>query len=201
MINTGELTKDAAQNAETIRKKYPVKKPKKKSTAATKTTSKSPRKDPVLVSEAVNSVFFWKGRPIVQSDVEVADRLNEFFQTCQDRGEIPTIEKLALALGTYSAKLGKWENGDQLAPLMTDASVEMIRKAKSMVAAIDAELVMMGKIPAVPYVFRSKNFYGMKDKVETVVTSTDQVQSPEQLANKYKDVVEVVDVVYNKKKE
>ena len=46
----------------------------------------------------------------------------------------------------------------------------MIKKAKEILAGIDAKLVSMGKIPQVTYIFRAKNFFGMKDQQDLVVT-------------------------------
>ena len=46
----------------------------------------------------------------------------------------------------------------------------MIQKAKEILAAIDAELVSHGKIPQVTYIFRSKNFFGMRDQTDVVIT-------------------------------
>ena len=45
----------------------------------------------------------------------------------------------------------------------------MIKKAKQILANIDAELVLGRKIPETTYIFRSKNYYGMRDNVEVTV--------------------------------
>ena len=65
----------------------------------------------------------------------------------------------------------------------------MIYKAKEILAGIDAKLVSMGKIPQVTYIFRAKNFFGMKDQQDLVVTpaqplgdSPDQKQLEERIA-------------------
>ena len=65
----------------------------------------------------------------------------------------------------------------------------MIKKAKEILAGIDAKLVSMGKIPQVTYIFRAKNFFGMKDQQDLVVTpamplgdSPDQKQLEERIA-------------------
>jgi hypothetical protein len=46
----------------------------------------------------------------------------------------------------------------------------MIKKAKGILAAIDAKLVSEGKIPQVTYIFRAKNFFGMRDQQDVVLT-------------------------------
>lgn len=63
------------------------------------------------------------------------------------------------------------------------------KKAKEILAGIDAKLVSMGKIPQVTYIFRAKNFFGMKDQQDLVVTpamplgdAPDQKQLEERIA-------------------
>ena len=46
----------------------------------------------------------------------------------------------------------------------------MVKKAKEILAGIDAKLVSQGKIPQVTYIFRAKNFFGMRDQQEVVLT-------------------------------
>ena len=45
----------------------------------------------------------------------------------------------------------------------------LIKNAKSILAAIDADLVLKGMINPVAYIFRAKNYYGMKDQQDVVV--------------------------------
>ena len=67
--------------------------------------------------------------------------------------------------------------------------LEMIKKAKEILAAMDAELVSKGKIPQVTYIFRAKNFFGMQDQQELVLTPNnkrgDEVNEQE-IVDKYK---------------
>ena len=53
----------------------------------------------------------------------------------------------------------------------------MIKRAKEIMAAIDAELVSNNKIPQVTYIFRAKNFYQMADKSEVVLTPNTPLQT------------------------
>ena len=46
----------------------------------------------------------------------------------------------------------------------------MIKKAKEILASLDAELVSRGKIPQITYIFRAKNFFGMKDVQDYILT-------------------------------
>ena len=57
----------------------------------------------------------------------------------------------------------------------------MIKKAKQILANIDAELVLSRKIPETTYIFRSKNFYGMKDVQDLVLTPNQALgETPDQ---------------------
>ena len=63
----------------------------------------------------------------------------------------------------------------------------MIKKAKDILAAIDAELVSTGKIPQVTYIFRAKNFFNMTDQTQVILTPNNPYQSAseDELKQKY----------------
>lgn len=119
---------------------------------------------PSEIQDMIGNALYWYKRDIVKSDEECAERLNEFFQHCQQNGEIPTVEKMCLALGTTRTTVYRWEQGE-----LTATRSNIIKKAKEILAAIDAELVSHNKIPQVTYIFRAKNFFGMSDKTEVVL--------------------------------
>ena len=96
----------------------------------------------------------------------VYNRLNEFFQRIHDTGEIPTVEKMCLALGIHRQTAWQWKTGQGCSAERT----YMIKKAYDIMAALDAELVSKNKIPQVTYIFRSKNYYGMSDQTQLVIT-------------------------------
>ena len=119
------------------------------------------------VSQLMENVVKWyelgKMSP-VKTDEECAERLSAFFQYLIKTGEKPSVEKMALALGVTRRTLEYWKNGE-LGSKMRQA---MICYAYETLAAMDAELVNNNKIPQVVYIFRSKNFFGMKDQSEIV---------------------------------
>ena len=120
---------------------------------------------PSEISEILKNVLRWYPMEIVKTAEECAERLNLFFKTVQETGEIPTVEKMCLALGTVRNTVWAWEQGS-LGPVR----MHMIKKAKEILAAMDAELVSKGKIPQITYIFRAKNFFGLVDKQEYVLT-------------------------------
>lgn len=134
------------------------------------------------IKRILGEVLYWYDRDIVKSDDECADRLNEFFARVTTTGEIPTWEKLCLALGTVNEVVRRWENGEA-----GDCRRAMIKRAKQIMASMDANLVSENKIPQVTYIFRSKNYYGMRDQAEVVITPNNRLegQSIEDVQKKY----------------
>ena len=66
---------------------------------------------------------------------------------------------------------------------------DMIKKAKEILAAMDAEMVSEGKIPQVTYIFRAKNFFGMQDQQELVLTPNNKLGdevNEQEIVDKYK---------------
>ena len=134
------------------------------------------------ISNIIRESLYWYNKPLVRTDEECAERLNEFFTTVVSAGMTPTYEKLCLALGTYREVVDKWVRGD-----LGETRSLMLKKAKQILADMDATLVSQGKIPQVTYIFRSKNFYGMQDKQEVVLTPNNQLEgaSKAELEQKY----------------
>ena len=159
-------------------------KPKKKrgSKSASITANLKAKKEDIsrIVGESVQ--YFH--RPIVKDDDELAERLNEYFDQCQTTGQIPTVEDMSLALGTTRKTVWDWENGCGCSRIRSD----MIKKAKEILAAIDAKLVSENKIPQITYIFRAKNFWGLSDKQEITVSTNlgnEQDMDAEGIARRY----------------
>lgn len=122
------------------------------------------------IKSMVGNVLYWYRRDLVKTDEECAERLNEFFDRINETGEIPTVEKMCLALGTVRQTVWDWENGSKGA-----ARADMIKKAKEILAGIDAELVSSGRIPQITYIFRAKNFFGLVDQSQVVLTPNNPI--------------------------
>ena len=90
----------------------------------------------------------------------------------------------------------RFKNGveEQNGKLVWDAQklfahiVEGIKRAKEFLASYDANMVATGKLNPVPYIFRAKNYYGMRDQQEYVLTPNHPLDSAnvDEVANKYK---------------
>ena len=132
-------------------------------------------------SQMLANILYWRGYEIVKSDEECAERLTEFFERIIETGEIPTVEKMSLALGTTRKTVHEWENRG-------DSRGDLIKKAKEVLASFDAEMAANGKIDRSVYIFRSKNFFGMKDVQDVVITPNNPLgngKSAEELQEAY----------------
>lgn len=143
------------------------------------------------IKRIISESLYWYYKPCVRTDEECAERLDEFFKRVTETGEIPTWEKVCLALGTYREVVSRWERGD-----LGEQRSFMVKKAREIMASLDAALVSENKIPQITYIFRSKNYYGMQDKTEVMVTPNTQISTadPEQLKGKYLEAAETLEV-------
>lgn len=120
--------------------------------------------DPGAVSSALSKVMRWYGigRVKAADDDEIERRTAEYFQFCVDHDERPTVESYCLCLGYARNTVFEWEGkGDRRA--------NIIKAAKEAMAALDAGMVLDGKLQAIPWIFRAKNYYGMRDQQEIVL--------------------------------
>lgn len=149
-----------------------------------------PPEKPEDVRRALSSVLNWgvnnKLNP-PKTDEEAAERVDAFFYQCAERGERPTVEKLALALGVSRKTLWAWRTEQQ-------GSAErhsLIQYAYNILAAFDAEIAIENKMQPVTYIFRAKNYYDMKDAADIVVTPNNplgETQDPNVIAAKYQEL-------------
>lgn len=134
------------------------------------------------ISQIVRESFQYFKRSCVKTDEECADKLNDYFQQCVEDGQIPTVEDMCLALGAVTQTV--WTGKGIVGPREGWHD----KKAKQILAGIDAKLVSQGKIPQITYIFRAKNFFGMTDKQEVVLTPNNPLGTetpPEELQKKY----------------
>lgn len=136
------------------------------------------------ISRCMANCMMFYDRPIVKSDEECRQRLYDFFDTCQRTGQLPTVEKMVMALGTIKQTVWNWENGIGC----SSERMDLIKKAKEFIGGFESEMVTEGKINPVVYIFRAKNYFGMKDQQDLVLTPNNPLGQdipPEQIAEKY----------------
>lgn len=124
--------------------------------------------DRALVSQLLTEVLVEYKQPKVQSDEELAERLNDYFVRCANRGQVPTVEEMCMSTGYAYSTIYDWEVGRRNG--FSSETANIIKKAKDMLKTFDAKLVISGKLNFLAYCFRAKNYYGMVDKQEMVVT-------------------------------
>ena len=121
-----------------------------------------------FVAQLLSEVIVEYKQPRVKSDEELAARLDDYFNRCAASGQVPTVEEMAMCTGYSQSVVWDWETGRRSG--FSDATAEIIRKAKHFLKTFDAKLAVSGKMNFLTYCFRAKNYYGMRDSTEHVVT-------------------------------
>lgn len=124
--------------------------------------------DKALVSKLLTEVLVEYHQEKVKSDEELAQRLNDYFMRCAETGQIPTVEEMCMSTGYAYSTCYDWETGRRKG--FSNSTADIIKKAKEMLKTFDAKLVISGKLNFLAYCFRAKNYYGMVDKQEMVLT-------------------------------
>lgn len=131
--------------------------------------------DRALVGQLLGEVLVEHKKPKVKSDDELVERLHDYFTHCATTGQVPTVEEMAMCTGYSISTVWDWEVGRNKG-FSSDTS-EIIKKAKDVLKTFDAKLVISGKLNFLAYCFRAKNYYGMVDKAEYVLTPNQKQES------------------------
>lgn len=117
------------------------------------------------ISHSVADMLAFWNQPKVKNSAEAQERIIAYFARCAQNGTRPLVEEMALALGVTRNMLWQWEQG-----IVKTVDSDLIKRAKEFIAAFDARAVSDNKLNPVTYIFRSKNYYGLKDQQDVVVT-------------------------------
>ena len=128
--------------------------------------------DKALVGKLLTEVLTERKKERVKSDDELVGRLNDYFVHCAETGQVPTVEEMAMSTGYSISTVWDWEVGRNKG--FSSETSEIIKKAKDVLKTFDAKLVISGKLNFLAYCFRAKNYYGMVDKAEYVLTPNQQ---------------------------
>lgn len=137
--------------------------------------------EPEGVQQLCNSIreLYDKGKP--QSDEEVKQRIDEYFDFCQRSSIRPGIETLALSLHVSRITIYNWGNGVYCSP----ERQEIIQRAKGFIAAFLEQAILCGKISPPSGIFIAKNWLGYRDSIsieESIPkTSTQKALTAEEL--------------------
>lgn len=143
-------------------------------------------KDRALVSQLLSEALTEYRQPRVKSDDELAQRIDDYFNRCAVHGQVPTVEEMSLSTGYSISTVMDWEIGRNKG--FSPQTSMIIKKAKGYLQTFDAKLVIAGKMNFLAYCFRAKNYYGMKDQQEVMLTPNNplgETTSPEELRQKY----------------
>ncbi len=124
------------------------------------------------------------------SDVDaLEDRFNQFIKFCSDNDIRITNQLAYLALGIDKDDVYDWVNRRSRTPRHSD----FIKKVKNFCASYREMLGADGKLNPVTLVWWQKNYDGLKDQQEVILTPNqplgEQLQ-PKELAERYGDIPE-----------
>jgi len=122
--------------------------------------------------KALSEVLFESALPKITNDEELYQRFVDYFKRCIEQGRIPTVEECLLCTGYSYQYMQGVRRSIYKPPWSTDKTPEIITWAIDICRAYDAKMVMSGKLPQVPYIFRAKNHYQMSDRTEVEITTT-----------------------------
>lgn len=113
------------------------------------------------------------GKPKTVQEME--DRIDQYFEVCQEAQLNPTVEGLAMAIDYDRRTLFDIQNAKAKIQFS-----DTVKKAKDFIANYDAILASSNKMNSAVYCFRSKNFYQMKDSVQIEAVSNQSGDVPNQ---------------------
>lgn len=151
-----------------------------------------PTTEPGEISSMVKGYeTLWELPPVRKGEVELAkQRIAEYFQFCQSADRKPSVEGLALALGTSRQNLWLWEQaGDEMG--------EIVARAKALINAMLTDFAMNNKIPCVYGIWLQKNHFGY---TEAIVLDTPHnkgnvpTQTAQQIAARHAAALELPDM-------
>jgi hypothetical protein len=121
--------------------------------------------EPSAMKRLIECALYWNQYPQANTDDEIEERSEVFFNHMAEIGEYPLWEAYCLSLGHDRKCVWRWANGIGC----SDRKCHAIKKAKDILAYIDAHLAVTGVMPQIVYIFRSKNFHDMVDKQEYTI--------------------------------
>jgi len=142
----------------------------------------------MFVKRTIGNILKYYGIERVKSDEEANERIIQYFEDCIETGRRPLWEELCLALGTTRNDMWQMEHRYK-SPVVKKETIE---RAREYIATYDAAAASEGKINPVLYFFRAKNYYGMKDQQDVVITPNTPLGAEtdaKQLESKYAESV------------
>lgn len=155
---------------------------------------KASKEDMDMYWDNVLTVYKWP-KIDIDDDRQVENRCAQYFEHCREKGERPTVEGLAVAIGVSPRTINDWANGHTRAQFGNSRSL-IIKKAKAVIQYMLAQMAMGNKIYPNVWIFYGKNWFGMRDQQDIVLTPNNAVQpemTKEQILERIKSDV-IVDM-------
>ena len=136
----------------------------KKTTYAEDGQTPEPKND---IAEIINSVNAW-AKPEIENEDQAEQRISEYFNLCVLKGEMPMFETLCLYLGISDDKGKDYCVGEGCSGRMT----RLMQNALTVLKATEGKAVYKGMIRDVPYIWRSKQYFGYREpnsKIEDIL--------------------------------
>lgn len=151
--------------------------------------------EPDFVAETIQNLRQLNDLGKPKTDKELTERIDQYFEFCQNTGNRPGIESLCMALSITRTTLFNWNNGVNCTP----ERQEIIIKAKAFIASFMEQAILRGKLNPASGIFLMKNWLSYKDSYsfeEATETKpqNEPHQTAQQIAAKYAYALELPEV-------
>lgn len=136
--------------------------------------------DPINAKLLEHAFKYWNV-PTARNDEEVIQRVEFYFNDCYKNQLKPTLEGCALAIGITTQTFYNWSEKEVKSEF---DRFDIAKRVRQILADFDANLLINGKMNPVAYIFRAKNYYGMKDQTESIVkheNNLGETKTPDEL--------------------
>jgi hypothetical protein len=135
-----------------------------------------------------HNLMLYRLKPVsFESAEEIDERIETYFDICQQNDMKPSVAGFSLALGVDRRRLWEIITGKVVKP---DAVTDSLKRAYLILNAQMEDYMQNGKINPVSGIFLMKNSFQYQDKQEIQVSANQgDAESPDQLAAKYADAI------------
>ena len=142
------------------------------------------------VAKIINEVNSWS-MPAFETEDEAEQRIGEYFNLCASKGEMPLFETLCKYLGISDDKGMQFARGENCSARIA----QMMQNALTTMKAVEGKAVYKGMIRDVPYIWRSKQYFGYREpnsKLEDLLAGSllKELPSTQNIAQKYLEDLE-----------
>lgn len=137
-----------------------------------------------------HNLMLYRLKPVsFESAEEIDERIETYFDICQQNDMKPSVAGFSLALGVDRRRLWEIITGKVVKP---DAVTDSLKRAYLILNAQMEDYMQNGKINPVSGIFLMKNSFQYQDKQEIEVSANQSdAESAEQLTAKYADAIPV----------